>query len=75
MMSVMGDMMREILHDYHAYVQDWGYYGPAYVKPMTYSTAQFPGFILTPFSKRLGKQYDVRRSHDDTYWQFMEIPF
>jgi hypothetical protein len=69
----IGDRMREVLRDYHEYV-DYGYGGPVYVKPAMYSSYPNYAFVVTPF-KRWGKQFMVQKHPSTQLWIFEEIPF
>jgi hypothetical protein len=70
----IGDIMRDVLREYHEYVS-LPHWGPAYVTHMQYSRYPTFGFIITPFDKRRGVQHIARRSWDDKFWEFSEIPF
>lgn len=77
MKSGFGEMMREILRDYHEVVAVPYTEGAMYVKPMHYSNPRSLSFIVKPFGshKNLRKEYLVFRSYDDALWEFHEIPF
>jgi hypothetical protein len=70
----IGDIMREILRQYHEYIA-LPYEGAAYVKPAHYSSYPNYAFILTPFEKRYEKQFMVHREFIYDFWIFTEIPF
>lgn len=76
-MSEFGEMMREILRDYHEVVAVPYTEGAMYVKPATYASARSLAFIVKPYGSycQLRKEYLVFRSYDDALWEFHEIPF
>jgi hypothetical protein len=83
MKTKIGDMMREILSDYHEYIGHGHLNGSMYVKRFGENTLVWPiyrwsiCFHLIPFGsyKHVRKEYTVKRSYDDEYWEFSEIPF
>ncbi len=74
-MIELGDMMREILREYHECIEQPTWVRGVYVKPAMYASYPFMAFILSPFDMRHGKQFMVRRSYDNMWWEFQEIPF
>lgn len=74
MRTEAGDMMREILREYHEYVS-LPYWGPAYVKPTLYSAYPDYAFIVTPFRKYVRRQFIVHKQWSTQFWIFEEIPF
>lgn len=76
-MSEFGDMMREILRDYHNNIGSVYNGGAMYVKPMFHSSDRSLSFLVKPFGsfKHLRKEYLVFRSYDGALWEFHEIPF
>jgi hypothetical protein len=75
--TIFGEMMREILQDYHTHIACGYFEGAMYVKPMLYSTSRSASFVVKPFGsyKHLRKEYLVFRSYDGLLWEFHEIPF
>lgn len=79
-MSELGEMMREILQDYHDYIgtpYNPYFEGPMYVRPMHYNNPRSLSFVVKPFGshKNLRKEFLVFRSYDNVMWEFHEIPF
>jgi hypothetical protein len=76
-MTELGDMMREIIRDYHKYIEPVNIGGAVYVRAMHYENPRSLSFLIKPFGtyKRIRKEYLVFRSYDNVMWEFHEIPF